>query len=354
MDNWIVRVKNIIPEATDMKTILLERVDGRDFPYLAGQFLTFLFNFQGRELRRSYSFSTTPGVDPSPGITIKRVTNGEVSRWLLDRLRVGDELVTLPPAGRFTLKDVEAGGLVDPADLTAPVGANAPRTLFFIAAGSGMVPVFSLLKEALAFLPGSRNILLTQQHDEAAIPFLPPLLQIKTSYSKERFQWINLLTDRGRLNNWRFDGWIDSLLQEGGDPFFFICGPPAFMRMVQFTLRWKGFSDDQIKMEKFTVEFIPPPPPAVDPSPKKVTVYAGERVYSYEVAWPATILQAGLNHGIPLPYSCRAGRCSTCVARCLNGKVKMSNNEVLTEKDLQEGLVLPCVGYAMTDVEIGY
>src|SRR5579863_9898072 len=102
MENWIVRVTGIRPEATGMKTIFLERRNGEPFLYDAGQFLTLLFSFRGHELRRSYSFSTTPGVDAVPAITVKRVPNGEISRHLLDHLRVGDILTTLPPAGRFT------------------------------------------------------------------------------------------------------------------------------------------------------------------------------------------------------------------------------------------------------------
>jgi ring-1,2-phenylacetyl-CoA epoxidase subunit PaaE len=149
------------------------------------------------------------------------------------------------------------------------------------------------------------------------------------------------------------------------------------MRMAQFTLRVMGFAAEQIRQEHFTVEYVPPPPLLTDTAPKKVTVSVRQREfpavrqdqladhlqpeaetltreYQFEVAWPATILQAALNQDIPLPYSCRGGRCSTCVAKCVSGKVKMSINEVLTEKDLQEGLVLTCVGYAETDVVLRF
>src|SRR5580693_4526979 len=103
MENWILRITGIVPEATDIKTIFLERRSGQPIPYSAGQFLTLLFSFRGHELRRSYSFSTTPGIDAVPAITVKRVANGEISRHLLDHLKVGDVLTALPPAGRFTL-----------------------------------------------------------------------------------------------------------------------------------------------------------------------------------------------------------------------------------------------------------
>lgn len=232
MDECILKVKDILPEAKETVTILLERADGRSLAYRAGQFLTLLL----RELRRSYSFSSTPGVDSTAAITVKRVANGEVSRYLLDHLRVGDELVSLPPAGRFVLEEGSAvklaaplesgkspGGIVnDPEAGRSGVPASR-RWLFFIAAGSGMAPVFSLLKE------GSSAIL---ERDLRPAP-------------------------------------------SGGRPLFYLCGPPAFMRMVQFTLRVMGFADEQIRQEHFTVEYVPPPPLLTDTTPKKVTVYVG-------------------------------------------------------------------------------
>jgi ring-1,2-phenylacetyl-CoA epoxidase subunit PaaE len=105
-----LQVVAIRPEATEMVTINLRRVDGLPLDYRAGQFLTFLFSFGGRELRRSYSFSSTPGVDALPSITVKRVANGEISRLLIGRLKVGDVLQSLPPSGKFLLE--ERGGQV--------------------------------------------------------------------------------------------------------------------------------------------------------------------------------------------------------------------------------------------------
>jgi ring-1,2-phenylacetyl-CoA epoxidase subunit PaaE len=346
MDTWKLRVKDIRPETPDTNAIFLERIDSRPLSYQAGQFLTLLLSFHGRDLRRSYSFSTTPEIDPVAAITIKRVPNGEVSRYLLDHLRVGDILHTLPPAGRFTLD-------------------NAAHSLVFIAAGSGIVPVFSLLKAALAlqpiFRPGAPTILITQQHDHAASPFHAQLHALTTVFGKDRLRWVEWLSVRdGRLNNWLLEEWILTLLlpvdhpPQAVLPHFYLCGPPAFMRMAQFTLRLLGFPDEQIKKENFTVEYVPPPPLLTDTTPKRVTIMRNDSPLHFEAAWPDTILQAAERHHISLPYSCRGGRCSTCTAKCLSGKVKMSINEVLTEKDLQDGLVLTCVGYAETDLTLTF
>ncbi len=341
MDTWTLRVINIRPEAHNTKTIFVERTDGPLF-YKAGQFLTLLVNTYGREHRRSYSFSTAPGIDPLAAITVKRVPNGEVSRFLLDHLRVDDILHTLPPAGRFTLYEA-----VDP--------------LVLIAAGSGIVPIFSLLKTALALRSHNKIILITQQHDPAASPFHAKLNALTTVSGKDRLRWVEWLSVRdGRLNNRLLEEWILALMPQanaadpGALPHFYLCGPPAFMRMAQFTLRLLGFPDEQIKKENFTVEYVPPPPLLTDTTPRQVTIHQKGSTFNFEAVWPDTILRAAERQHISLPYSCRGGRCSTCVAKCLSGKVMMSINEVLTEKDLQEGLVLTCVGYAETDITLSF
>jgi ring-1,2-phenylacetyl-CoA epoxidase subunit PaaE len=334
MENWILRVTGIRPEATGMKTIFLERRSGEPFLYDAGQFLTLLFSFRGHELRRSYSFSTTPGVDAVPAITVKRVPNGEISRHLLDHLRVGDVLTTLPPAGRFTFSNREGDG------------STFPGGVAFIGAGSGVVPVFSLLKQLLGERPGARPHLLTQQHDEEASPF-------RATLARMDLNWTEMLTVReGRLTK---DKLVDWVLAGGFPPEtrFYLCAPFDFMRMIHITLRTLGFRDEAIRREHFTTGHIPPAPPVFDATPKKVLVRAAvDR--EFVVTWPDSILTAAIRQGIPLPYSCRAGRCSSCVAHCLRGRVRMTQNEVLTDKDIAEGLVLTCVGYAETDVELDY
>jgi ring-1,2-phenylacetyl-CoA epoxidase subunit PaaE len=124
------------------------------------------------------------------------------------------------------------------------------------------------------------------------------------------------------------------------------------MRMVQFTLRVMGFGEDQLRKEHFVIEPVRKPAFSLPPDPHTVVLQYGGQTYSFTTAWPDTILKSAQTHGIALPYSCNTGRCGTCTARCTSGSIKMSNNEVLTDKDLQEGLVLTCTGYAETNVEI--
>lgn len=342
MDQLKLKVRKIIPETTDAATILLESADGKKMEYEAGQFLTFIFNREGLEVRRSYSFSSTPEIDEFPAITIKRIPNGAVSRFLLDHLQKDEILTALPASGRFTID-------------THP---DLKRQVFFISAGSGITPVFSLLRKIIKKEPLTQITLIYQNRDEHSAIFGKLLHELEKKH-RDQLKWINLLSRpekhphaSHRLTNSLLEKLVNTHLLPGREVLFYLCGPPAFMRMAWFTIKQMGFTDDQIRKENFTIEYVPPPPLVADTGPKNVVLHYQKKTFRFNVSYPTNILQAALNNGIQLPYSCRGGRCSTCVARCLKGKVKMSINEVLTEKDLREGLVLTCVGYAETDVEL--
>ncbi len=138
------------------------------------------------------------------------------------------------------------------------------------------------------------------------------------------------------------------------DALFYLCGPLSFMRMCQYTILLMGFRNDQLKKEYFIIDTAPPPPLIENPVKRMITVYTNGQELRFPTLYPSTILQSALSQEIELPYSCKGARCSACVARCVKGKVVMSMNDVLTDKDIASGLILTCVGYATTDVEISY
>jgi ring-1,2-phenylacetyl-CoA epoxidase subunit PaaE len=337
-----LKVIRIIAENDHAATILLETPDGKPVVYQAGQFLTLVLLINGKEQRRSYSISSTPGIDDFLSITIKRLPNGQVSRYLLGHLKIGDTLVSLPPAGRFTIQ----------------TNFINERQIFFIAAGSGITPIFSLLKKLLKDEPKTFITLITQNHHDRSILFYAYLRELEKEYPQQ-LKWISLLSrpkarhhSGVRLTNSLLEKLMGKHFLPDKESLFYLCGPPAFMRMCQFTLRLMGVGDDQIKKEYFTVEFVPRPPLIADTSPKQIILHYGEQTFRITSAYPTSILQAALNNNIDLPYSCRGGRCSSCAVRCMKGKVKMSINEVLTDKELEEGWVLTCVGFAETDLEL--
>lgn len=340
MEHLQLRIKNIRQETNSSKSYFIEEAGGKKIEYKAGQFFTLLVNLHDREVRRSYSISSAPGVDKDIYFTIKRIENGELSRYLFDHLKTGDILTSLPPTGRFTIDEPES------------------KLAVFISAGSGITPVFSLIKHILYQFAGTNVLLIYQNHNEEESIFREELLLLQKKF-EQRFTLREIFSHptvsnkpSQRLNNNLLE---KILLQNLTDApvRFYLCGPEAFMRMAQFTLKVMGYSHESIRRENFFAT-APPPPFMTDTTPHNVIINYHNKKYHIQVGYPSNILEVALKHHIRLPFSCRGGRCSTCTSRCTSGRVKMSINDVLTPKDLRNGLILTCVSYPETDVELTF
>jgi ring-1,2-phenylacetyl-CoA epoxidase subunit PaaE len=335
-------VNNVIRETDDAVTLVLENPEGRIIDYKAGQFLTFIFNIHGKEIRRSYSLSSAPGIDNDLAVTVKRVQNGEISRYVFDNISRGSILKSLLPAGRFTIQSTH----------------TRSRDIFLFGAGSGIVPLFSILKKVLLAEPDSHIHLIYSNHNESTIIFRKQLANLEQVY-KDRFHCVHLLSNpsskgsdiiHGHLNNILVEELLQTYLRyEKSQSVFYICGPFAYMRMIGITLPVLGISHEQIYREIFLADINASKPsipwPNIDAT---VEILIADKKYAISVPAGKTILKAALENGVRLPYSCEAGICSTCTAYRLEGEVEMSVNEVLTENDLAKGLVLTCTGYPVT------
>ncbi len=334
-----LKLREVIRETDDAKTFVFETIDGSKFNYQAGQFLTFLIDMHGHEVRRSYSMSSAPGVDAFPAITVKRVPNGEISRLWIDHVQTGDIFKVLPPSGRFVLEKEE----------------NGPRDIVLIGAGSGITPLFSLLKQTLSqeteshvtLIYASRNVrnTLFWHHITEWQARFPQRLNVIHIHSQPTDDWNGI---QGRINNTRLEQLVGKSIRfRRQDARFFICGPFELMRSTEITLHFMGFSGTQIRKENFVITSPPPPPPVSNPH--RIMLHFQGTSYGLLVPAHSTVLDAALAEGIQLPYSCKGGRCSSCAAVCTSGKVHMSVNEVLTDRDLAEGWILTCSSYVDSD-----
>jgi ring-1,2-phenylacetyl-CoA epoxidase subunit PaaE len=334
-----LRVRQIIPEGEDTKTFLFERTDGKPFRYKAGQFLTFLIPQHGHEVRRSYSMSSAPDADDFPAITVKRVPNGEISRFWVHTVQVGDVLTALPPAGRFVLEEPDGN----------------PHDLILLGAGSGITPLFSIMKQALIEEQDNRITLIYASRNTKSTLFqdriqqlqqqFPERLKVIQIHSQPSDDWTGI---RGRINNTRLEQLVSkSLLFQPERARFFICGPYELMRSIEITLHFMGFTSAQIRKESFVIPSIPKQETVS--FPHTIQLHFRDKNYSLLVPAHTTILDAALSAGIRLPYSCKGGRCSACAGVCKSGIVRMSVNEVLTDRDLKEGWILTCSAYADSD-----
>lgn len=334
-----LRVDGIKWESPDTATFYLVRAVGYMVPYKAGQFITLVFNHHNQEVRRSYSLSSSPD-DERMAITVKRISNGEISRFLLTKVNVGDVLNAVEPAGVF----------IHSSDY------SAEKDMLFFAAGSGITPIFSQLKYILN-RPGESKIhLLYSNLNRESILFNNELNELLANYPG-RFNITHLLSsEANRLTNIKVEQLVNEQLTFDKDKAeFYLCGPFVYMRMIRLTLLYMGIDARQIHKENFVLETVPVTGSQTNYPPKNIRINFNNELHNIAAGENQSILQAALQNNIQLPYSCRSGICSACVAFCKTGKVEMAKNEVLTDEDIAKGWILTCTGHALTDdVEVEY
>ena len=320
--------------------IRFDLVEGEQPVYLAGQFLTFVFNVSGKELRRSYSLCSSPDVDEPLSIVIKRVENGEISRLLHHKTAVGDILTAVEPNGRFNYEPEQ----------------QLHRTVFLFGAGVGITPLFSILKTALIREQHTKIILVYSNRSAVETLFYAELNQWQERYP-ERLKIVYVFSQSQNLLMARLNGpLIERLVKENlefdqADTLLYTCGPVDYMDVCRITLLNLGFDQNQIKRETFVL-----PEDEVDEDDETEKQVKHKNTYHvilnfknnrYQIAVPynKTILDVALENKINLPYSCHAGICSTCTANCIKGGVEMDYNEVLMDDEIAAGRVLVCTGH---------
>lgn len=328
-----IRISEIKKEVTGFKTIVFE--DGHNISYKAGQYLTLVKTIAGNEVRRSYSITACPVLHEPLSIGVKRVENGLFSRKLVDDAKVGDELITTGSGGFFVLPD----------------DALAVKRLLFFAAGSGITPVLSLVKTALHQFAHLEVVLVYSNASVERAAYLSQLQQLEIFFPG-RFYLENLFSNAINLSRARLhrDLLLALLQQYTGGIFdttcFYVCGPESYMRLCTYTLQETGVAPAQIRRENFYFHEVArrdTAPP--DKNDYTAVFHFPTHQHSVMVRYPDSILAAAKKAGLHLPYSCEAGRCGSCVARCTLGRVWHSYNEVLTEKEIAKGLVLTCTGH---------
>ena len=333
-------VKEIVRETADSCSIVLEPApeSAEHFRYSPGQFLTLLLPTPSGSVGRCYSLCSSPHVDEPMRIAVKRVADGIGSNWLNDALTVGDSVECLAPGGMFTPKSLD-------------------DDLLLFAGGSGITPVLSILKSALAQGSGRVVLVYANQHENAVI-FAAQLRDLAELYP-ERLHVIHWLESVQGLPS-------RAQLKALAAPFTaytsFVCGPSPFMESVSHSLRELGVPPARIHVEKFQSlaenPFDAPAPAASDSGDGTVAALEVELDgVTYEFAWPTQtkLLDFLLDQGLKAPFSCRQGACSACACIVSEGEVSMITNEILEQDDLDEGFVLACQSLPVSDaVKIRY
>jgi ring-1,2-phenylacetyl-CoA epoxidase subunit PaaE len=343
-NRYFLKVKDIVRETPDAVTISFWHPINEEIRYQPGQFLTFLLNINGQKIRRSYSMASSPHVDVSLSVSVKRVPGGLVSNYLCDSIRLGDVLETLEPMGTFTPK-------LEPQNR---------RTIILIGAGSGITPLFSMAKSALHVEPNSRVWLVYGNRNQTSIIYKAHLDAMEQAYGKSRFQTTHVLSQpsagwtgaEGRLNQHMLTTLLEEMpVADRENASVYLCGPDGMMAEARSALALVGVSAEHIHKESYATapvmagDVVEEPLTAADSGTPEVTVLYEGSEYKFTVAPHQTILEAALDLDIDLPYSCQAGMCTACMGKCISGKVKLDEEEGLSESELKAGYILTCVAH---------
>lgn len=332
----VLRVSAVINETADSCSLVFDVPEelSERFAYTPGQFLTLRIpsDLTG-SVARCYSLASSPHTDDKPKVTIKRTVDGYASNWVCDNLKAGDTIEVLPPSGVFTPK-------------------NLDEDLLLFAAGSGITPVMSILKSALARGNG-RIVVVYANRDHESVIFARELRELadKNPQRVVVIHWLEALQGLPTADAFA------ALVAPYTSYEAFMCGPKPFMDRVHDALGQLGVPRNRTHAEVFNSLSGDP---FADVAPLEISAEEAADAASVEVeldgethemTWPRsqTLVDIMLSKGLDVPYSCLEGECGSCACTVLEGEVEMENAEILDPEDIANGYILGCQARPVTD-----
>jgi ring-1,2-phenylacetyl-CoA epoxidase subunit PaaE len=324
------------------------------FAYKAGQYLTLEVEVNGEKLRRAYSLCSCPITDDQLTVTVKKVEGGRVSTLLNGALQLGQNIQVMPPEGRFTPE----------------INVANKKHYFLFAGGSGITPMMSIIRTVLKAEPDCIISLIYANRNKHSVIFKDDLdllvkkessrFQVVYAFDKADFFWTGGI--KGQLTRDVVKKQVSKLDKPGLDNQFYICGPGGMMDVVRGALTDLGIDADRIHIEYFTAPVSAGNDTISTPSAGNASLDGtllhltlNGKTHDLQVKAKKTILAAAQDAGLDPPYSCEAGICSTCMAKVTAGKVRMIQNNILTEKEVANGYVLTCQALCESaDVSVVY
>ena len=341
----IADVRREIDDAVSLRFELPEALSDA-FRFTPGQHLTLRAEIAGEDVRRNYSLCAAPH-ERELRVAIKRINGGIFSTWANSTLKPGDMIEVMPPHGSFTWS-------FEPTRTATYAG---------FAGGSGITPILSLLKTALAIEPNSRFTLLYGNRASNSIMFLEELANLKNRFM-DRLQIYHFLEEEeeevelfnGRLDSAKIAEVLQSLVDPKVIDAAFICGPGPMMDAVEAGLAQAGVPRERILIERFTVGELSAAQVAAARALEReaagrkvqVTLEGRKRTLAFD-AEKGSILENARAAGLPAPFACKAGVCATCRAKLVSGEVTMKANYGLSDEEVAQGYVLTCQAVPLTD-----
>lgn len=342
-----LRVTDVKRDTRDSVILTLVPPAGEEdaFKFIQGQYLTFRRTFDGEEMRRSYSICA--GVnDGLLRVGIKKVDGGWFSSWANDELKIGETIDAMAPMGNFH----------------APLDAEKARAYLGFAGGSGITPMISLIRTVMDAEPQSTFTLAYGNRSTTTIMFREELEDLKNVFMG-RFNVVHVLESEadidlfsGRLTREKCDALFARWIDVTSADLAFICGPEPMMLGVSEALKAHGMDERAIKFELFAsaqpgrAKKRAVTAGAEADKQTKATIILDGAARECEIEKGAqSVLEAALAANIDAPFACKAGVCSTCRAKIIEGEVDMEANYALEDYEVERGYVLTCQSYPRTD-----
>ncbi|HLW61842.1 MAG TPA: ferredoxin--NADP reductase [Flavobacterium sp.] len=333
-----LRVKDIRKETPLAISIAFEVPSelSSDYRFLAGQYVTLRTVINDEEIRRSYSISSAPGSNELR-VVVKAVENGIFSNYAKDALKVGDFINVGFPEGKFVVENQEA------------------KTFAAFAAGSGITPIISIIKDVLETKKDTTFILIYGNKSVEDTIYYNEINALKQQYLGRFFVHYTFTKEHpdgalfGRIERPTVNFVLKNKHSEKRIDDYFLCGPEDMIRRVTEILKENGTSEDQIHYELFTTSSTNGEIPVTGEGMVKVTVLVDDVETTFNMPRTENILNAALKHGVDAPYSCQGGICSSCMCRTVKGSAEMKTNHILMDDEIEEGLLLACQSYVTTD-----
>lgn len=308
------------------------------FKFKAGQYVTLKTALNNQEVRRDYSICASHKSEELK-IAVKAIEGGTFSVHANSNLKIGDVIEVAPPNGRFIFEP----------------DASKARTIAAFAAGSGITPIMSIAKTLLEEEPQSTFILVYGNKTPQDTIFFQELLDLKHKYL-ERFELHEVFSQSekpnalfGRIEKSTVDFIVMSQYKHIDIDTFYICGPEGMIDNVKHVLTEHGIPEEHVLYELFKSSETGISGVNSDVNGEtNITVIVDDENESFTMKQTDTILEATLAQDIDAPHSCKGGICSSCIARITEGSAKMRQNNILTDSEIAQGLVLTCQAEPIT------
>lgn len=314
-----------------------------NFQFKAGQYITLKTNINGESVRRDYSICSAVSSNKLT-VGVKAVEGGTFSVYANTHLKPGNTIEVAEPNGRFIFE----------------ANKVKTRTIAAFAAGSGITPILSIAKTLLEDEPFSNFILVYGNKSVDDTMFSDDLLNLQNTYGN-RFH-VHFIYSQQRVNDalfGRIDKSIVNLIVKNKYKgvtieAFYLCGPEAMITTAKNTLVDNGIKEKSIFFELFTVSAVLVSDANLEAfsGQSKIKVLVDDETFEFDMSKEDSILDAALKQDIDAPYSCQGGICSSCIARITEGKATMRQNNILTDSEVAEGLILTCQAHPESETVV--